>query len=115
MWILLLCSFVPYENELVDYVDFIEVNHYYNDKAELAFIQVIFWDWEDEYVCVAWRLKKSFVIPCREGFYYTWYDRETVRRKVIAPVYQETHTSYDPERENLKKVPAKKRRGLRKR
>ena len=86
-------------------VDFIEVNHYFDEAGELIFEQVIFWDWCGEarqYRVIDWRfIKSGLYYPTRDwrrgGYSMVWIDNKHVCRVVRAGVYRETWLQHDPE------------------
>ena len=104
---------------VVDAVDQIEVNHFFDDAGELVFSQLIFYDWsasESRFQVVDWRLlKASAQRPTRDlvngGYYLLWHDGEVTRR-VEAPAHRETFTQHDPELRERDYLPKHLRRGL---
>jgi len=120
-------------------VDLVEVNHFYDDKGDLVFDQVIFYDWtpkESRYNVRAWRLVKDFkpfpdrvwfdkvgreggVVPAkypeRAGAGYAWrchWEDAGTWRIVIAASHRETWTQYDPELTEREFLPKEKRKEL---
>lgn len=101
------CCMIPVDGVVVDHVDEIEINHLYNAEGERTLDQVIFWNWPKHHErpqVVAWRLwdaKKPMPtrnkVTCRTEL--TWIDGEQPRR-VVAKVWRETWTQYDPEVED---------------
>lgn len=112
---------------LTDHVDLVEVNHCYNADGRLMFDQVIWYNFGYErFDVVAWRILKNvrngkdeFIprhatpIPDSRLHVSFWRDKG-VRRKVIAKIYRETWTTYDPELKEREFLPSKQRQGLRK-
>lgn len=89
---------------VVDRVDVVEVNHFYDGQGKLVFCQILWWEWRaDEdgsaHRIVDWRLMKSSgQLPVRvDGVWRCqWTDGERLRR-VDAWSYRETWTQEDPE------------------
>lgn len=114
-----LCS-IHEDDAIVDHVDRVEVNHFYDDQARLVFRQLIFWDWNAEdsrFDVVAWRLLKGQTEPRQtmRGVDWEWRDfkRPGHLRRVVAPIFLRTWTQYDPEVANRDELPEAERRGLR--
>ncbi len=90
-------------------VDLIELNHFIDDSGRHVFDQLIFYDWSAEhgrYHVRAWRLVKSpQQLPTRSWnprcYRCVWHD-DGVLREVWAPIFRETWSQTDPERENRK-------------
>ena len=89
---------------LTDSVDLIEINHCYDDKGQLVFDQLLFYDWDPQkgrYNVRDWRLLKSAIqIPRRNpgtGMYITFWRDGPSMRKVHAKTIRESWTQYDPE------------------
>lgn len=122
--IFLLMSLVAtsYDLTLVDEVDLVEINHYYDSRGRLVFDQVIFYDWAERdgrHHVVAWRLlKKTSQWPRRNwrnrNYECEWMDGPDHRR-VIANHSTETWTQHDPELYERDFLPRERRRGLSKR
>jgi len=99
----------PGDTILIDRVDLVEVNHFYDEQGRLVFDQLIFYDWEPEksaYVVRAWRLLKTRQqIPQRDwsrgDYRVVWQDGDAMRT-VRAQAYKETWTQSDPELINRK-------------
>ena len=97
----------PIEDAVVDRVDLIEINHFYDEQSRLVFDQIMFYEWsaaESHYQLRDWRLLKSPAqIPLRNwrnrDFVAVWHDFKSkgVLRKVHARMIRETWTHYDPE------------------
>jgi len=112
-------ALLPGEETVQDTVDLVEVNHYYDEKANHVFDQVIFYDWSDEeqrFQVRAWRLiKNSAQLPTRDwsfgGYQLTWHDGQYLRR-VHAQAMQETWTQHDPEMRERSHLPKEYRREL---
>lgn len=103
-----------------DFVDLMELNHFYDEKGDLVFDQVIFYDWaarESRYNVRDWRLVKNpSQLPQRDwasgGYHAMWQDGESLRR-VYSRQYRETWTQHDPELIERGFLPKEKRRELR--
>lgn len=98
-----------------DYVDVIEVNHFYDENGRLVFDQVIYWDLfnDGEYHVFDWRLlKRQSQWPQRDyqrgGYVSVWYDGDTLRR-VRSSAAVETWTQFDPEVTDRENIPVEKR------
>ncbi len=111
----------PRQDVATDRVDLIELNHFYDEKGQLVFDQIIFYDWSAQrgrFNVRAWRmLKTPAQIPhpnARQRKYtVVWYDGDTLRR-VEAPSIRESWTQYDPELAERAYLPKDMRRELRK-
>lgn len=111
----------PPEHVVLDHVDLIEVNHFFDEHGKLVFDQVLYFDWsttECRYHVRAWRLLKSPAqIPRRDvqrgGYVAIWNDGGALR-EVRAPVVRETWTQYDPELVEREYLPKERRKDLRK-
>src|SRR4051812_20686862 len=87
-----------------EYVDLIELNHFYDEHGKLVFDQVIFYDWswiENRYNVRAWRLVKNpNQLPQQDlengGYRAFWQDGEYMRY-ISSKEIRETWTQYDPE------------------
>lgn len=103
-----------------DFVDLMELNHFYDEKGDLVFTQCIFFDLPQDgarHSVVAWRLVKSeSQYPARDwgngGYVVRWADGETLR-EVRAGSVSYTFTQYDPELIEREFLPKEKRRELR--
>jgi len=96
---------------VVDQVDVIEVNHFYDENGKLVFDQLIYYDWnrvDCRYDIVAWQLLKDQVMD-RDGV--IWWD--TKLHRVRTKIWRESWTQYDPELQSRESFPACMRRGLR--
>jgi hypothetical protein len=116
LWLAL--GIVPQSTAVVDRVDVIEVNHFYDDQGRLVFHQVVFYDWCDfaeRHQVRAWRLLKSasqFPVRDRRGGYVaTWIDGDRLRQ-VWGGAFRETWTQYDPELVERQALPRECRREL---
>lgn len=116
--VVLLLPFVVKPIDVVsDYVDMVEVNHFFDKQGRLIFDQVIFWEWnssESRFHVRAWRLVKSpSQIPRRDGQLHRccWHDGE-VFREVTCRHVSETWTQYDPELLERNILPQDRRRDL---
>lgn len=125
VWVLLLASYVDNKVVIYDEVDCTEINRYYDNEAELVFVQIIFWDFNwllDEYVCRDWRFVRDNlqepvrvwgVQGSRPQWKTSWWDeKDNVRREVRSWGMRSTRTWWDPEVENRKLVPVWLRKGL---
>ncbi|MFP6677033.1 MAG: hypothetical protein VB878_18255 [Pirellulaceae bacterium] len=102
---LLLATFTgnSVDRTVVDRVDLIEVNHYY-DNGRHVLDQTIFYEWNEydkRFQIRDWRpLKRDAQFPhydWRRGEYVTrWFDGG-VMREVRSTAFRETWTRYDPE------------------
>jgi hypothetical protein len=109
----------PAEYILVDRVDLIELNHYYDEHGRHVFDQTIYYDWcpiQGRYNVRTWRLVKTpSQLPWRDAHSgrYTaiWHDGGVVR-KVTADFMRETWTQYDPELVEQEYLPKDMRRDL---
>lgn len=115
-------SLTPVEDLVLDRVDLVEINHYYDDKGRHVLDQIIFYDWSQRhgrYQVRDWRmLKHETQIPRRDwegqGFVAIWHDPidGDVLRKVQAKSLRETWTQYDPEIVQRDSLPKDSRRKL---
>jgi hypothetical protein len=104
---------------LTDKVDLIEINHCYDEKGQLVFDQLLFYDWcpaTAHYNVRDWRLLKTpLQLPRRSyetgGFVAVWRDGTTMR-KVYAETIRETWTQYDPEILEQQFLPKEQRRSF---
>ena len=111
----------PTDHVAVDQVDLIELNHFFDDRGQLVFDQVIFYDWcssEGRFQVRDWRLIKSPAqIPRRNwrrgDFLTIWHDGDLLR-EVRSKGIHETWTQYDPELVERQNLPKEKRQRLRK-
>jgi len=111
----------PVEDVVVDRVDLIELNHFYDEQGKHVFDQIIFYDWSPQYGRYnvrAWRLLKNPAqIPRRDwrrrAFVAVWHDG-IVLREVHAETVRESWTQYDPELVERAYLPKEQRRELRK-
>lgn len=128
--IFLLCFLIPDvkpasgKKTIVDKVDVIELNHRYDDEERHCYDQYIMWEWSPDYKryhVVAWTLDEQKSNNLRKvtkdhntgKYVLTYVDSQTgLSRKIYAPIYKETSSSSDPERENKEIFPEKYRRGL---
>jgi len=110
----------PTEQMVVDRVDLVEVNHYYDEHGRHVFDQTIFYDWcpvQCRYNVRAWRLVKTVSqLPHRDwrtGEYVAVWHDGSVLRKVRADSFRESWTQYDPELIEQDYLPKDQRRDLR--
>lgn len=111
MLISLLLSIISQDVYIVDRVETIEYNHFFDGEGKHVFDQLDFWDSDPK--IIAWRLKKnnSMVVKrnyLTEEYEVIWVDGETSRR-VIAKTYKETWKQIDPELEDRVKHPKERR------
>lgn len=114
----MICSIFTRE-AIIDHVDLIELNHFYDENDKLILEQIIFYDWSNydgRFQVRAWRLlKKDSQLPVYNSLdknYATrWHDGQ-ILRKVYAKHFRETWTYYDPELIERKFLEKDKRREL---
>ena len=102
-------------------VDLIELNHCFDHKGKLQFVQIIYWDWSPDYgrhhVITYVMMNANIQPPHRENgrdYVSRFYDpRVSAEREIRSSCYRETFTDYDPERDNLRVFDLEYRRGLR--
>lgn len=113
MFCVLLCLVVGLGDKSKDvrHAELMELNHCYSWNGDHKFDQVILWDWSPEYRrwdAQFWVIVKDMDCPvevapgCHEFRYWSG-DRRVVIR---SPLYRETWTASDPERESAKLFPA---------
>lgn len=110
----------PPEHVVLDRVDVIEVNHFFDEHGKLVFDQVLFYDWsasQSRYHVRAWRLLKTPAqIPQRDwqrGDYVArWFDGDALR-EIRATTVRESWTQYDPELTEREFLPKERRQELR--
>lgn len=120
MWaILLALAILPAPDPIVDRVDLVEVNHFYDERGKLVFNQLLFYDWrpfQSEYEVRAWRLLKGRdqrpERDHRSGEWVTIFHDGGIFREVRAAAIRETWTQHDPELTERDNLPKEKRRGL---
>lgn len=106
---------------LVDDVDLVELNHYYDDQGKHILDQLIYYDWCNvrcRFQVRDWRLQRSeFQIPMRrpDGMYSSTFKDGDVVRKVRSASFRETWTQYDPELQEREFLDKAQRRLLDKR
>jgi hypothetical protein len=99
---------------VVEHIDCLETNNFYDTDGRLVFRQRLHWRWngrESRYQCEAWRMIKD------EGNYpvgnsLTWVDDGCVIRKVLVTSKQESWTQYDPELIDRARLPKESRTEL---
>jgi hypothetical protein len=109
----------PSRGVVVDQVDCIEVNHFFDEHGKRVFDQCIFYDWDSDagrYQVRAWRLLKTQdqwpLKDHRRGDYVAvWMDGDTLR-EVRAAAVRETFSTYDPELAEREFLPKEQRREL---
>lgn len=116
----LILSIIPQDDGICrDFVDLVELSHFYNENGDLVFDQHIFMDWNALASCydvVAWRLVRSpSQVVARDwangGYRVFWMDGECVR-SVRAREYRETWEQHDPELAAREILPKENRREL---
>ena len=90
-----------------DHFDHIEVNSTYNERGDVSIKQYCFWRLTRHgRRCEDWRyFPEKGALPTKQGRVYVllfWDNVDKVTRRVTATSFSATHTSYDPERENVK-------------
>jgi hypothetical protein len=118
----ILIASIPFMDVVVDEVDLVEINHFYDGNGRHVFDQLIFYDWDEragDHQIVAWRMGKTKsqrpIRDERDGLWKTiWHDTQKgdCLRRVNATHFRETRTQYDPELEARKKLPMECRREL---
>lgn len=104
----LLLSLLPLQDaQIVNRVDVIELNHFYDSRTgQEVFKQWLFWDLKDgEWELVDWRLHKGEQV--RDGLLLV--DGKLIK----SPIVMETYTDFDRELIAREKTPKEKRKGLR--
>lgn len=116
-----LLALTPTDTAVVDRVDCVEVNHFFDEHGKRIFDQAIYYDWnpyEGRYVVVAWRIIKSRdMLPIhdhqRGDWFAVWHDSlDDVLREVRTRSVRETRTQYDPELIERETLPKEERREL---
>lgn len=108
---------LPGAEPVIDRVDLVEVNHFFDENGKRVFDQLLFYDrCGVDFEIRAWRLMKSdSQRPLRDWggrkWVATFHDGDLLR-EVHSPLFRETWTQYDPELEARDKLPKEKRRGL---
>jgi hypothetical protein len=118
-FVLAAAGVLPTEAAVVEKVDLIEVNHFYDEQGRPVFDQCVFYDWTQErerYDVLAWRLiKTGDQYPQRNwgkgGYTAIWYDGEVLRH-VNAAAFRETDTQHDVELVEREWMPKDMRREL---
>lgn len=116
----LLTGIIPVETTVRESVDLVELNHFFDERGELVFDQVIFYDWsatDARYNVRAWRqVKVPEQLPERDwaagGYRVLWQDGEQLRL-VVSRSIRETWTQYDPELVEREYLPRERRKDLR--
>ena len=101
-------------------VDMVEVNRYHNRDGDIAYTQVVFWDWDHEdnqYHCRAWTMldredKRPFVMYPGGIVRSKWIGIDKQETEINAVFLRESWSQVDPEREDGKQYPESKRRGF---
>lgn len=134
----LILSIIPQDDGICrDFVDLVELNHLYDEKGDLVFDQLIWYDWsesEGRFQVRAWRLVKDHgPMPIRQWFdkfdgqsanlltglpakgrgvwVSSWDDKGNFRR-VTARSFTESWTQWDVELLEREHLPKEKRREL---
>lgn len=104
--------------------DMMELNHYYDKDGRQIYDQVIYWrrrPQDGKYEVREWALVEDRESvnnrPCKNensGMWESYYKRsgDDYYLIVTSPIFKESHTMYDPERENKKMTPETSRIGL---
>ena len=108
--------FLPCDTVLVDHVDTIELNSFYDDETGThTFDQYIFWDYDTDGNprVVAWRFIKCGHLERRRDrkWMLVWRDGNRYRA-VHGDTFKRTWTTHDPELENRRELATNQRRGL---
>jgi hypothetical protein len=113
MLILVALALGPEPQIVVDSVDLLETNHFFDEKGQPVFTQRIFWEMDREGVLRVrdWRLVKPEQGHYPIGKTFTWHDGNCLRRVYAASVI-ETWTQYDPELIDREPWPKERRRAL---
>lgn len=103
--------------ELLDYVDIIELNHYYDGQARHVFDQYIFWEWNDRrsrHDVVAWIMAKDYKVYKKDDYCILRFkDQTSERRRVVkSKIFRDTIHQEDIELEERKILPTADRKGL---
>jgi hypothetical protein len=112
----------PPQDIVRDRVDIIEVNYFYDDQAELALTQLVFWEWKPvsanrgQLQVVDWRkvrrCQAPIVAPTDDGGRrLLWHDQGALR-DIRADEFRISHTQWDPELVNRSQWPQRLRRRL---
>ncbi len=120
---ILLLGVSPARDDITrDWVDVVELNHFYDENCRLVFDQLIFYDWnhrQARYQVLAWRLAKTTdSLPVRDwsggGYVCFWQDGgETgLIRKIRAKSMRESWTQWDPELAERERLPKEQRKEL---
>jgi hypothetical protein len=111
---------VPHDGILTDRVDIVEVTTIYDGEGRETGTYIIFWEWLDwphyDFCVVDWRRwgsnqqmpSKNHADGC---WRVLWCDGQLLRR-VVATTYRRTHTQYDAEVEDRKRLCVQHRRKL---
>lgn len=97
-----------------EYVDLIELNHFYDHQGRHVYDQVIFYEQAPEsgrFLVRAWCLVEDRDHQSRrpvkdansQRYRVSWYDSDQhIHRKIVSQIYRESWTQVDPERANKK-------------
>lgn len=116
--LLSIATLLPPSVVVTERCDIVEVNHVYTDTGSHTLSQVIWWEWckdFDRYNVIDWRMIEACGKPTQIGRKYVneWYDNKTRSHlRVIAYIYKETWTLYDPEIKAREVYPEVRRRKL---
>jgi hypothetical protein len=111
VYILLTLSIIPHDIAIIDRVETIELNHFYDESGKHVFDQHIF---RANGEIIDWRLvkaKSEAVYADRGAYRLDWRDGWQIR-SVRAAEYRETWTQYDPELAERGQLPKELRREL---
>lgn len=119
--VLALFGILPFRSDVVTVtcVDWIERNYFYDENAQLIFIQLIFYDHNPVTGCsdvVAWKIDKELsIIPDfnRNTNQVTLFFRDGDKlRMIVAKSFVESWTQYDEEMSRRSELLPAERRGL---
>lgn len=109
-----LLSIIPQDSGVIrDHFEVMEVSHFYDEKGDLVFDQLLFWDPEE---IQAWKLIKApSHMPYRDwvngGYKAIFADGDNIR-VITSRSRNETWEQYDRELERREFLPKEKRRDL---
>ncbi len=117
MW-LLLFAVVPLEIPIHEHFDSVELHHFYTERGEHLWDQVIWREWnraECRFEIVDFRMTKKGYAPRRnpdtQRYEAIWHDNG-VMRKVTADSFRESWLQHDPEVEERRVFPKELRKEL---
>lgn len=112
--VVILSNPIRLADNTVEYVDLIELNHFYDSRARLVFDQVIFYERAPESGrfqvrgwCMVEDRESQHRRPAKNetsGLYQVdWHDGDQrLQRRITSRLYRESWTHGDPERDNQK-------------